>query len=94
MGCHAARRHRWSHLHSRVQILNGESLPLLFIVLNKKLFLCYLSIILIIQPALSSKLKIHDTCGVNNLHGMPGILAALAGAVAAALSSKETWGNR
>ncbi|XP_061193110.1 ammonium transporter Rh type A-like [Saccostrea echinata] len=46
-----------------------------------------------LTPALSSKLKIHDTCGVNNLHGMPGILAAIGGAVAAALSSKDTWGD-
>lgn len=43
---------------------------------------------------MASKLRIHDTCGVNNLHGMPGILAAIGGAVAAAMSSKETWGDR
>ncbi|XP_063416627.1 ammonium transporter Rh type A-like [Mytilus trossulus] len=46
-----------------------------------------------ITPCLSSKIKLHDTCGVHNLHGLPGILAAVAGAVMAALSSKEKWGT-
>ena len=27
----------------------------------------------ILQPFLGDKLKIHDTAGVNNLHGMPGL---------------------
>ncbi len=46
-----------------------------------------------IQPFLADKLKLHDTCGVNNLHGMPGILAALAGAVAAAMATKDLYGD-
>ncbi|MDP4132741.1 MAG: ammonium transporter [Bacillota bacterium] len=32
----------------------------------------------IIQPLISAKLKIVDTCGVHNLHGMPGLLGGLA----------------
>jgi len=43
---------------------------------------------------MSSRLKIHDTCGVNNLHGMPGILAGLVGAVMAAMANTGTWGER
>ncbi|CAC5421733.1 SLC42A [Mytilus coruscus] len=46
-----------------------------------------------ITPCLASKIKLHDTCGVHNLHGLPGILSAVAGAVMAALSSKEEWGT-
>ena len=46
------------------------------------------------QPCLSSKVKLHDTCGVNNLHGMPGVLAGIASACLAALSSYDKWGDR
>lgn len=46
-----------------------------------------------ITPFLNSKLKIHDTCGVNNLHGMPGIFAGIVGAVAAAMATQEGWGE-
>lgn len=31
----------------------------------------------VIQPRLQSKLKIVDTCGVHNLHGMPGLLGGI-----------------
>ncbi|XP_034096032.1 ammonium transporter Rh type A [Gymnodraco acuticeps] len=42
-----------------------------------------------LTPILSSHLRIQDTCGVHNLHGMPGILGGLAGIVAVALGKKE-----
>lgn len=45
-----------------------------------------------ITPMMSSKLKIHDTCGVHNLHGMPGVLAAIAGIVAAFLATETNYG--
>merc|ERR1712113_251241 len=41
----------------------------------------------VIQPKLQQAIGLHDTCGVNNLHGMPGILAAIVSAIACATSS-------
>ncbi|KAK1170320.1 ammonium transporter Rh type A-like [Acipenser oxyrinchus oxyrinchus] len=41
-----------------------------------------------LTPILASKLCIQDTCGVHNLHGMPGILGGIAGIVAVAMGAK------
>jgi len=46
-----------------------------------------------LTPYLSEKLGLHDTCGVNNLHGMPGIIGGLAGTVVASLANEDTYGN-
>lgn len=45
-----------------------------------------------ITPAIHRVLKIHDTCGVHNLHGMPAVLAGVIGAIMAALANEETYG--
>ncbi|XP_030054599.1 ammonium transporter Rh type A isoform X2 [Microcaecilia unicolor] len=42
-----------------------------------------------LTPILASKLKIQDTCGVHNLHGLPGVLGGLAGIIAAVMGAKE-----
>lgn len=45
-----------------------------------------------LTPAINQKLGIHDTCGVHNLHGMPGIIAAIVGAVTAAVATFDEYG--
>jgi len=46
-----------------------------------------------ITPFLARKLNLHDTCGVNNLHGIPGILAAIIGAIVCGFASFDTYGH-
>uniref|UniRef100_A0A2I3GRX1 Ammonium transporter Rh type C n=1 Tax=Nomascus leucogenys TaxID=61853 RepID=A0A2I3GRX1_NOMLE len=44
-------------------------------------------------PFLESRLHIQDTCGINNLHGIPGIIGGIVGAVTAASASLEVYGR-
>ena len=46
------------------------------------------------QPLLASRGRLHDTCGVHNLHGMPAIIAAIVGAVYCAVATEEVYGPR
>ncbi|KAM9294694.1 ammonium transporter Rh type B [Gastrophryne carolinensis] len=46
-----------------------------------------------LTPVLDSKLKIQDTCGVHNLHGMPGILGALIGSIVALAATADIYGE-
>jgi ammonium transporter Rh len=43
-------------------------------------------------PFLKKKLSINDTCGVNNLHGMPGLISGFAGAIVASLATVADYG--
>ncbi|GMR58197.1 hypothetical protein PMAYCL1PPCAC_28392, partial [Pristionchus mayeri] len=45
-----------------------------------------------LSPLLSSRFRIHDTCGVHNIHGLPGLLSGLFSAVMAVAYSKEQFG--
>lgn len=46
-----------------------------------------------ITPRLAVKLGIHDTCGVHDLHGMPGVLAGLLGAFFALVYDPDRYGS-
>lgn len=46
-----------------------------------------------LSPILEEKLHVQDTCGVHNLHGMPGVLGAIVGAVTAAVATREIYGD-
>jgi len=39
------------------------------------------------------KLGLHDTCGVNNLHGLPGIVGAIIGAISCGAASETVYGD-
>ncbi|KAM9264337.1 LOW QUALITY PROTEIN: ammonium transporter Rh type B [Morus bassanus] len=47
-----------------------------------------------LTPFLSSRLKTQDTCGVHNIHGLPGILGALLGTLLTALATADAYGGR
>merc|ERR1712107_767346 len=46
-----------------------------------------------VQPFLCEKLQIHDSCGVNNLHGMPGLLGGLLSVLMAGLATESAYGH-
>jgi len=47
-----------------------------------------------ITPAINKYFKIHDTCGVHNLHGMPGLIGSLLSViVCAATATEEVMGE-
>ncbi len=42
-----------------------------------------------LSAILREKINLHDTCGVHNLHGMPGVLGGIIGAISASLADSE-----
>ncbi|XP_042750737.1 ammonium transporter Rh type B-like isoform X1 [Lagopus leucura] len=47
-----------------------------------------------LSPILRSRLKTEDTCGVHNVHGLPGILGTFLGTLLAALATADVYGDR
>ncbi|XP_032679905.1 ammonium transporter Rh type A isoform X2 [Odontomachus brunneus] len=44
-----------------------------------------------LTPMIQKHMRIHDTCGVHNLHGMPGVLAGLFGALMAVIATEAVY---
>ncbi|XP_072258818.1 ammonium transporter Rh type C [Pyxicephalus adspersus] len=44
-----------------------------------------------LSPLLYSKINLHDTCGIHNLHGIPGIIGGIVGAVTAAAATEGVY---
>lgn len=38
-------------------------------------------------------LKIQDTCGIHNLHALPGVIGGIVGAITAAAASESVYGH-
>ncbi|XP_026565192.1 ammonium transporter Rh type C [Pseudonaja textilis] len=47
-----------------------------------------------ITPFLDTRLHIQDTCGIHNLHGMPGLIGGIVGAVTAAAATETVYGKK
>ena len=46
-----------------------------------------------LTPFLKDKIGLHDTCGIHNLHGMPGVVGGIAGSIMAAIANDKTYGH-
>ncbi|XP_005942900.2 ammonium transporter Rh type C 1 [Haplochromis burtoni] len=46
-----------------------------------------------LTPFMEKHLKIQDTCGIHNLHAMPGVVGGIVGAITAASASIEVYGH-
>lgn len=49
--------------------------------------------LLLPQPFLESRLHIQDTCGIHNLHAMPGLIGGIVGAITAAVATEDVYGK-
>ncbi|XP_063045183.1 rh family, C glycoprotein a [Engraulis encrasicolus] len=48
---------------------------------------------LVFSPFMEKVLKIQDTCGVHNLHAMPGVIGGFVGAIVAAAATEDVYGK-
>ncbi|XP_012692011.1 rh family, C glycoprotein a [Clupea harengus] len=48
---------------------------------------------LVLSPFMERVLKIQDTCGVHNLHAMPGVIGGVVGAITAAAATVDVYGK-
>ena len=80
--------------HPFQQILPQYELIKINLNVRKTSGTVFIAVIIGLQGKLFDKMKLHDTCGINNLHGMPGIISALASAVMCGIATKDMYGER
>ena len=56
------------------------------------MYLMYV-VLAVLQPALERWLRIQDTCGVHNLHGLPGIYSAIVSLFVAGTATVTNYGS-
>jgi ammonium transporter Rh len=47
----------------------------------------------VVMPFLEERMNLFDTCGVHNLHGMPGVLGGVASVISAYFASEALYGS-
>jgi ammonia channel protein AmtB len=52
-----------------------------------------ISFLYILKGFLQDTFNLHDSCGVNNLHGMPGLLSSFLSVFYCAIASKDSYGD-
>lgn len=67
------------HPHRRTHTKQREKLCFFFLFLTD------------FQPFLEKYLKLQDTCGIHNLHAVPGMLGGFVGAIVAATASESIY---
>ena len=76
---------------------HGEAAVVDFLVLERlQVFFSLdsnISFFYILKGWLQDTFNLHDSCGVNNLHGMPGLLSSFLSVFYCAIASKNSYGD-
>ena len=61
--------------------------------MHPKIFKRLTSYFFHLKPWIAKHLKIHDTCGVHNLHGMPGVIGSALSCILAVVATTQNYGD-